>query len=335
MTKQVRSFFFTYNNYEENTANLILDSFDLRYGIIGAEFSKLGTPHLQGFIQLKNRKTLKSIGSMFPWHVEALKGTPEQAIAYCKKGLQDHAEWEALGLQGPNYGRGAQLWERGVQHPGPGDKTTTKDRWQHIYRQVQSHDQRLQEVGEEFPSEFVRYYRNLVQLRQSSLNHYQGQRSCYFIYGKAGVGKSRFCHENFPNAYLKDACTRWWDDYDGEPVVILDELETQMVSLGHYLKRWSDRYKIRGEVKGGHCNLGYKIFLVTSNTTLESLCKGDEILYSALARRFKEVEALSYTPETKTLNTTRGPLTRADIIEPFQPTIIPFLEGEPIILDNI
>lgn len=328
VAKQIRSFVFTYNNYESDTANKILDSFELRYGIIGAEISSTGTPHLQGFIQLANRKTLKGVGGMFPWHVEPLKGTPEQAIAYCKKGLQAHEEWEALGVDGPQYGYQAQLWERGSPCSGPAGKTKGEDRWRDIYRQALSVDHPLVELGEHFPGEFVRYFRNLAQIRQSSLLNYQGLRSCYFIYGAAGVGKSRFCHENFPNAYIKDACTRWWDDYQGEEVVIMDELELQMASLGHYLKRWSDRYRIRGEVKGGHINLGFKVFLVTSNVPLAEICHGDGVLYSALSRRFTEVEATGYDSQEKTLITTEGRLTREKVLESIQQqSIYPFLEG--------
>lgn len=35
---------------------------------------------------------------------------------------------------------------------------------------------------------------------------------CIWIYGKAGVGKSRWAFDSFDSLYVKDA-TDWWDDY--------------------------------------------------------------------------------------------------------------------------
>lgn len=104
---------FTYNNYMENSLDLICKSFDSdkslnsRY-IIGKEIGESGTPHLQGFITCAKKirpierfKLNKSI------HWESARGSIEDNIAYCSKdgdfickGLEVESEDEEVELYG-------------------------------------------------------------------------------------------------------------------------------------------------------------------------------------------------------------------------------------------
>lgn len=79
---------------------------------------------------------------------------------------------------------------------------------------------------------------------------YVGVRVALWIYGESGTGKTRYAVGNYPKAYRKDH-TKWWDGYNGESEVILDDLGKDHGYIGHYLKLWADRYAINGETKGG------------------------------------------------------------------------------------
>ena len=43
----------------------------------------------------------------------------------------------------------------------------------------------------------------------------RGPRMCIWIYGKPGVGKSRWAFDSFDDMYVKDITHDWWDDYKG------------------------------------------------------------------------------------------------------------------------
>lgn len=88
--------------------------------------------------------------------------------------------------------------------------------------------------------------------------------------------------EQYPGAYLK-AQNKWWDGYQGQEAVILDDLDTD--ALGHHIKIWADRYTCTGEIKGSTVPLFHKVFCVTSNYTPEQLFK-DPAMAEAVRRRF-------------------------------------------------
>lgn len=44
---------------------------------------------------------------------------------------------------------------------------------------------------------------------------------------------------------------KWFDGYQGEKVIIMDDLDKDHKVLKGHLKDWADHYAIRGEIKGG------------------------------------------------------------------------------------
>lgn len=115
-----------------------------------------------------------------------------------------------------------------------------------------------------------------------------------WIQGPTGTGKTYWAREfgeQHGGLYIKEQ-NKWWDGYDGEKVVVLDDLD--IGALCHFLKIWGDRASCKGEVKGGIVWLNYDYFIVTSNYSIEEIVNMnrkrdepfDEELCGAIKRRF-------------------------------------------------
>lgn len=77
---------FTFNNYDEKDIQQLKDTFSSDKYVIGLEIGKEGTKHLQGYVNLTDKKrfsALKKINDKIHW--EICKGNEESNINYCTK----------------------------------------------------------------------------------------------------------------------------------------------------------------------------------------------------------------------------------------------------------
>lgn len=115
-----------------------------------------------------------------------------------------------------------------------------------------------------------------------------------WIYGDPGCGKTRFVKETFKDSLYEKPMNKWWDGYNLEDNVLIDDFDKQGTCLGHYLKIWGDRYfGWKGETKGGTIKPNFKRMLITSNYHPDELWggpTGDPQLVEAITRRFRVVK---------------------------------------------
>jgi len=227
---------------------------------------------LQGFITFENRgKRLGGVRQLLPGcHLEIANGTAQQNRAYCSKTRECDAR--------PND----VFHERGSIPITSHDKgQLEKARWDAVRLFAESG--RLDEIESCI---YIRYYSSLKRIAVDHMPRMERlEKPCgVWIYGEAGTGKSRSVNDAYPELFPKPKSI-WWDGYNGEQVVLLDDVDIYDVKLGGLLKHWSDCYPFIGESKGFSRKIRPIKFFVTSQYRIEDIwC--DIPTQEALKRRF-------------------------------------------------
>lgn len=246
-----------------------------QYAVFGREKGANGTPHLQGYVCFKTRATLTGLRKIFiGGHFEVMRGTPKQAADYCKKGEQTHEEWSKLGTKGPNYGKNADYVEYGDVPLAQTEAANFKN--QEIY------DEALQLAKENKLDEKIAADSQAI---PPNLSWEHGSPPNEWHYGASGTGKSKYCRSNYPNAYIK-MFNKWWENYEGQEVVLIEDIGHLQAYLGDHLKIWADRYGFRAEVKGTSNVMRPQKIIVTSNYHPNELWS-DPNIRDPILRRFK------------------------------------------------
>jgi len=294
--KQKVNYIGTYNNYPQGPSKddarlvgisqrtgwgmlnhmYICEQKTFKYIIAGKEISKTGTPHLQMHITLKRGMTMSALQKLLQsYDIHMSRLIPENAahtahnIGYCKKD-GDFQEWGTPNQQGKR-----------------------NDLHDYMEAIQENPKKRRIEIMEEFPMVYARYskFANEYRLLKQTHEIIQGDlKECnQWIYGPPGTGKSRPFQE--AGCYSKPA-NKWWDGYDGEEVVLIEDIDLTHEKLSHLLKIWLDRYPFYAEIKGTYIKIRPAKIIITSNYRPDEIFK-DDMLIEALERRFELVEKVA------------------------------------------
>jgi len=88
--------------------------------------------------------------------------------------------------------------------------------------------------------------------------------------------------------YSKSANNKWWDKYDGEENVLIEDIDTTHSYMGFHLKIWADKYAFPVEVKNSGDLIRPKRIVVTSNYPIRTIFP-DPSIHEPLERRFKVI----------------------------------------------
>lgn len=239
---------------------------DARYCILGQEVGEGGTPHIQGYFYFPNARRLSSLRLICRRaHWEIARGDAQSNFDYCSKDGQ-YAEFGTMPQSAADRGRQeAARWDNAKELAISGQL-------------------------EEIPSDiYIRYYRTLKTIRKDHMplipdaNDVTG----VWFWGRAGVGKSRRAREEYPLSYMK-MCNKWWDGYQDQATVIIDDIDSKHAVLGHHLKIWADRYAFLAETKGGALMIRPEKIIVTSQYRIDEIWE-DQHTIEALCRRFQVI----------------------------------------------
>lgn len=78
---------------------------------------------------------------------------------------------------------------------------------------------------------FITHYGNLRKIEKDymSVEDAPDVRGVW-IHGPAGIGKSRKARHDYPDFYPK-LCNKWWDGYQGQPNIIMDDLDPKRAEM--------------------------------------------------------------------------------------------------------
>jgi len=261
-----RSFVFTLNNYTEEDVQKLL-GYECKYVCFGKEVGESGTPHLQGYISFKDPRTLKTLKKVdSKAHWEVAKGLPSQAIDYCRKE--------------------GSFFEAGVIPLDPVAKGLgEKRRWEEAFSAVS--ENRLEDV----PKDILCVRLKSIEYAVSRVN--ESKRQLFNLealdnewrWGDPQSGKSEGARFENPDHYLKLARSKWFDGYNFESVVIIEDIDPESAKTAQFLKTLADVYVVPVEVKGGTLKIRPKRVIVTSNYHPRDIFVGVDL--EAIERRFK------------------------------------------------
>lgn len=225
-----------------------------------------GTPHLQGVVYFSCLKSLAIASALLPRaHLEPMRGTIDEAADYCKKD--------------------GDYWEHGEKPFSQAEKgAAEKQRFDLAL--AAAREGRMVDIPADI---LVRYGSGLeraarmVAQAERLLTDTELFNSWY--YGPTGTGKSRKAREENPGCYLK-MCNKWWDGYQNQEVVLIEDFDKVHQVLCHHMKIWGDRYAFKAEVKGGTMDIRPRKIIVTSNYSPSEIWSENSDLEPIL-RRFR------------------------------------------------
>jgi len=263
-----RNYVFTWPNYPADFVDT-LDSLLSKYIIAGRELAPTTLlPHLQGFIVFTHAKSVRAARALLPGcHVEVARGSPAQCIAYSSKEDTDP------------YTRGTPP----LSQEEKGQKE--KERYEEAWRLA-----KLGEIEAIAPDIRLRLYSTIKRIATDYMPRAVPlATTCgIWIFGESGTGKTRSVLDAYPDAYPKPR-SMWWDGYQHQPIVLLDDVDKFDVKLGGALKHWADHYPFIAEIKGGSLQIRPSKFVVTSQYRIEDIWQ-DQATVDALLRRFVVIE---------------------------------------------
>lgn len=280
--KRIRNWCFTIHNFTD----ILVDSIKCRVNkdtklkqikhlvFQGETCPTTGRKHLQGHIIFHNPKELKHVKKFLgdnTAHLEPMRGTPEQSLAYCTK--DDTCI--------PNT-----RFEYGELPVGQGTRTDLQQCIELIEGGA-----KWREIINKYPQLYVQYRNGLEAIKDELRGVPRTTKTLVEVYfGESGTGKSHDAIVNNPDAYVlrNSNGNVWFDGYDYQDTVIIDEFYgwipfDKMLQL-------LDRYALKVDIKGGAKEFNSKRIIITSNKNPRDWYKNISTEHKiALLRRLDKV----------------------------------------------
>lgn len=297
-----RNWCFTAHNPEHTSGVTLFQSLNGEDTIVFGQFQEetaptTGTRHFQGMLLFSHPVGASRVRSMISTvtgthvHTEIIKDVPAMVKYTCKEESRASGPWSWGVRPGPPLNLGGA--SGGGAGRGQGARTDLIS-----FRDAIIAGKSEPDLWMEYPSEMFRYPLMPARIRATFAPKRDWVPEVHVYFGHAGTGKSRRAHELAPGAYRK-VSGMWWDLYQGEPDVIMDDF----YGVGHmdyteFLK-FTDRYDYTAQIKGGMIRVNPRRIYITSNAHPEQwYCADKNFNSSAFFRRFTSI--IRFNPDGST-----------------------------------
>ena len=275
-----RNYCFTLNNYTEEELSS-LEKIKCKYIIYGRETGNKGTNHLQGFIIWDNAKSFNATKKQLSQrtHIEICKGTPYDNFVYCSK-------------DGSFIERGER-----PERVGQGKRNDMLAIKKAIAQNIQvkkmlQNDMILNHQQLRFAEQLEKYYERKRNWKPV----------VKWYWGETGTGKTKTAYEEFlakaedpDDIYFSMDTGKWWEGYDAQPYVIIDDMRGDFLKF-HQLLKLLDRYPYKVECKGASRQFLATEIIITSCVPPEELYPNLGEQVEQLIRRIDNIKEFKKKP---------------------------------------
>lgn len=247
--QRLTRFVFTLNNPTEEEIEAI-KTLTPKFLIFGRETCPTTqVPHLQGACVLGTQmsfSTVKKLAGLQRAHIENMRGTPEQSVAYCSKEDDDPYIFGTM--------------------PAPGKRNDL-----HHCIELMNGGSSIRDICQSrdvaAQATMAKYNKGLIFLHMMQKIPKREPPLVIWISGPTGIGKTRaaeeFALDVDKDYWMSSGELRWFDGYMGQEAVIFDDYRTSFSKFATLL-RLLDRYKMMVEIKGGYANWIPKVIIITA-----------------------------------------------------------------------
>jgi len=252
----------------------------LRYAVFNLETGDEGRYHFQCYFEFTKQQRMSAVKHHLECneiHLEGRKGTRVAARDYCMKDTR-HSQPSIIGT-----------WVEDCE------RTDVKDYMARITKGVDSHEPALNSnLMDEYPVAWARFNRlveRATEARQEKWALKDRKVKCQYWWGMTGTGKTHRAKQwalkrNLRYYILARGMYPWFQKYNAEEVLIIDDLNTDWVESDHLLQILQGTPSTKLQIKGGNAYALWSYVVITSNFKLSEI--GYAVNMVALKRRIQK-----------------------------------------------